>query len=184
MTPKDYPGLSDTARMQFRPISMADAAALYRVWSHPKVTEFLVLEPFRSMEEAEAMVQLLEGLPAQGAGARWTIVERASRRVMGTLGFHNVRREHHRAEIGYEIAPEFWGAGYMVEALYRLLDYCFHKEDMNRIEAFVNAGNERSYRVLEKSGFQREGMLRAYEYARGRFVDQAVFSILKREFPA
>lgn len=43
MRPTTCPVLPDTPRMQFRPISMADAPALYPIWSEPKLTEFLVL---------------------------------------------------------------------------------------------------------------------------------------------
>lgn len=174
--------LLDTPRLRFRDISISDTEELFRIWSDPKVTEFLVLDPFTTSDEAAGMVRLLEELPVDGAGHRWTVIERATGRVMGTLGFHNVRREHHRAEIGYEIAPEFWGVGLMSEALQRLIEYCFQSEGLNRIEAFVNEGNERSYRVLERNGFVREGILRDYEFARGCFVNQALYSLLKRDW--
>lgn len=174
--------LLDTPRLRFRDISISDTEELFRIWSDPKVTEFLVLDPFTTSDEAAGMVRLLEELPVDGAGRRWTIIERATGRVMGTLGFHNVKRDHHRAEIGYEIAPAFWGAGLMSEALQRLIEYCFQKEGLNRLEAFVNEGNNRSYRVLERNGFILEGILRDYEFARGSFVNQAVYALLKRDW--
>lgn len=176
--------LTNTPRVTFRPISVTDADALFPIWSDPRVTEFLVLEPFVSVEEAAAMAELLANLPERGEGARWVMTEAATGRIMGTLGFHNVKREHRRAEIGYEIAPQFWGAGLMSEALQSLLQHCFHNENTNRLEAFVNLGNERSYRVLERAGFLREGTLRNYEFARGRFIDQIVFSLLEGDWRA
>lgn len=176
--------LPDTERVAFSPISLADADVLFEVWSAPEVTEFLLLDPFVSVDEAKAMIGLLAGLPESDGGRRWTMREKASGRIMGTLGFHNVKREHRRAEIGYEMAQVFWGKGLMSEAMGPLLAYCFELEDMNRIEAFVTAGNERSCQVLRRAGFSEEGTLRQYEFGRGRFMDQVIFSLLRSEWAA
>ena len=52
---------------------------------------------------------------------------------------------------------------------------------LNRIEALVMSGNEASYRLLGKLGFQKEGTLRQYEVVKGRFVDMEMFSILEED---
>ncbi len=169
-------------RLLFKPIAIDDAPALHPIWTNPRVLEHLVLEPFRSLAESQGMAEMLSLLPEQELGARWTITEKASRKIMGTLGFHNVKKEHRRAEIGYEMAPDFWGRGFMTEALRALCNHCFQEQDFNRLEAFVNVGNSRSSKTLATVGFLREGALRDYEFARGAFVDQEVFSLLKRDW--
>jgi len=176
--------LPDTERVVFSPISLADAEALFEIWSEPEVTEFLILDPFLNVMEAEAMITLLAKLPESDGGRRWTMREKSSGRVIGTVGYHNVKREHRRVEIGYEMGRAFWGRGLMSEALRPLLAYCFEMEDMNRVEAFVTAGNGRSCQVLRRAGFTEEGTLRQYEFGRGRFMDQVIFSLLRREWQA
>ncbi len=86
-------------------------------------------------------------------------------RVMGTCGYHNWKREHFRAEAGYELGKDFWGEGYMKEALSAMLKYGFEFMGLNRIEAFVTT-DERS-RCAEKTCIEVEGLLRI-RMARGK----------------
>ena len=54
--------------------------------------------------------------------------------------------------------------------------------DLNRVQAHVDPRNTASFKLLEKQGFQREGVLRNYEYERGDYVDLIMLSILRREW--
>lgn len=129
-------------------------------------------------------MELLNGLPASRQGIRWAITRKEDDKVLGTCGFHNVKAEHSRAEMGYELGKEFWGQGVMQESLTAILDYGFNTLQYNRIEAFVNAGNCKSTRILAKMGFSLDGLLREYEFACGKFVDQYCYSLLKSEHRA
>jgi ribosomal-protein-alanine N-acetyltransferase len=70
----------------------------------------------------------------------------------------------------------------MPEALRVLLRYGFRVMGLNRIEATTHIENERSKRVLEKLGFQREGLLREYYCQEGVYNDQTLFSLLRAEW--
>ncbi len=70
----------------------------------------------------------------------------------------------------------------MPEALQVLIRYGFEEMDLNRIEATTHTGNQRSQRVLEKLGFQREGLLREYYCRDGVYNDQVQFSLLRKEW--
>ncbi len=143
--------------------------------------EFMILEPFANRQETIGMIDLLKGLHETGDGIRWAVTMASDGRVMGTCGYHNWKREHFRAEAGYELGKDFWGEGYMKEALSAMLKYGFEFMGLNRIEAFVTDCNERSLGVLKKLGFEVEGLLRHYEWARGKFQDQWVCSILAND---
>ena len=56
--------------------------------------------------------------------------------------------------VGFEFAPSFWGHGYALEAIAALMDDCFERLDEPRLVALVRWDNERSVRVLRKSGFR------------------------------
>ncbi|XWS68376.1 hypothetical protein CRYUN_Cryun04dG0084700 [Craigia yunnanensis] len=53
-----------------------------------------------------------------------------------------------------------------------------------RLEAFVDVDNKGSQRVVEKVGFEKEGMLRKYAYLRGKLRDLFLYSFLSTDFPA
>ncbi len=171
-----------TQRCILRPIAAADTETMYRIWSDVEVTEYMVMDPFQSVDQAVAMISLLNNLPASDEGMRWAIEERHSCRAIGTCGFHKASFEHRKAEIGYEIDRAFWGQGLIQEALKALLSHCYRTLNLNRIEALVTKGNHRSAGLLTSLGFRPEGILRDYEWARGRFQDQIIFSFLKREW--
>ncbi|WP_143522615.1 GNAT family N-acetyltransferase, partial [Pseudomonas sp. 2822-17] len=76
-----------------------------------------------------------------------------------------------RAEIGYEIHPDFWRKGYTSEAVKEVISYGFEGLDLNRIGAVVFIENQASNQLLSKMGFQREGILRDYMYQYGKSFD-------------
>jgi ribosomal-protein-alanine N-acetyltransferase len=171
-----------TSRLVLRELGREDTPSLHAIWSDPVVLEFLVLEPFEDEGRTTGMIDLLKGLPAATEGIRWAVTLAGNGSVIGTCGFHNWKREHGRAEMGYELGKEFWRQGYMTEALSAILKFGFGTMRLNRIEAFVTDGNERSLGLLRKLGFTAEGCLREYEWARGKYQDQWICSLLKTEW--
>lgn len=175
-----FPALR-TSRLMLREIEPSDAERLHAVWTDPLVVEHLVLDPFTEIRQTEAMISLLQELHTSGEGIRWAITLLTDGTPVGTCGFHNWKKEHGRAELGYELDSRMWRQGYMSEAVSAALEYAFDTMALNRIEALVTAGNERSRRFLEKTGFTLEGTLRQYELARGSHQDQWIFSLLREE---
>lgn len=87
-----------------------------------------------------------------------------------------------RAEIGYAISQEQWGKGYATEATKQILSYGFKNLKLNRIEATITPGNDSSVKVLEKSGFEREGLVRQRDLLKGKLVDGIIMGLLASEF--
>ena len=90
-------------------------------------------------------------------------------------------KPHFRAEIGYDLAPAFWGQGVMPEAVGAVLTFGFTTMGLHSVEAQIDPENTGSRRVLEKLGFVQEAYFREnfYVAAEARFTDTAVFSLLK-----
>ncbi|MEQ8174077.1 MAG: GNAT family protein [Syntrophomonadaceae bacterium] len=170
-----------TSNFLLRKIENADLKILHSYWSDEVVTKFMNTS-FKSLDESQAMIDLLNGLPENNEGRRWAIVEKTTGRVIGSCGYHNVKAEHRRVEIGYELGFEFWGRGVMQEVLTAVLEYCFVNEGFNRIEAFVTEGNTRSVNTLEQLGFKIEGLLREYEITQGQFRNQKILALLRRDW--
>ncbi|MFX4263438.1 GNAT family N-acetyltransferase [Pelotomaculum propionicicum] len=171
----------ETDRFTLRKIEDGDLETLHSYWSDEVVTEYMNAT-FKSIEETQQMVELLNILPEIGEGRRWAIVDKRSGSVLGTCGYHNMKAEHRRAEIGFELGREYWGRGIMQEVMNIVIPHCFEDLGLNRIEAFVTVGNYRSLKALEKLGFKQEGVLREYEFTQGNFRDQVVLAILRSDW--
>ncbi|MBU7015931.1 MAG: GNAT family N-acetyltransferase [Theionarchaea archaeon] len=110
---------------------------------------------------------------------KWFIIEEKDGAKIGQI-MHIPRGCHFR--IGYVVVPEKRGKGYCTEAVQILVDYLFLSRDIVRIEAEVSPENRASQRVLEKANFTREGLIRKSVYARGKWHDGVIFSILREEW--
>ena len=98
---------------------------------------------------------------------RFAIASRVSNSLVGTAGFHTVSAQNATAEIAYDLSQDFWGKG-IASAVCSCLTHWGHTAaKLVRVQATVLESNVRSMRVLERSGFEREGLLRFYRNVRG-----------------
>ncbi len=86
----------------------------------------------------------------------------------------------HSAEAGYWIGEPFWNKGIATSALTLITDYGFNTLHLQRIFASVFEGNIASQRVLEKCGYECEGMLRKAVIKNNKVLDELRYAILSR----
>jgi ribosomal-protein-alanine N-acetyltransferase len=91
-------------------------------------------------------------------------------RVIGNCGIRRKPENDWEADIGYELAPEYWSRGYATEAALAIVNFGFQTLKLHRISAWCIADNTASARVLEKAGLRLEGRLRENEYFKGALV--------------
>lgn len=70
----------------------------------------------------------------------------------------------------------------MSEALTAAIDSGFNNMGLNRIQAFVSLENTASCRLLERLGFEREGIFREKHFFQGEYYDHYIYSLLKKEW--
>ena len=109
---------------------------------------------------------------------RWGIVLSSSNKLIGMIELFEFRNQF-RAEIGYWLSPAHWGKGLMVEAVKAVSKFGLMDIGLRRIEAFTAADNVQSIRMLEKCGFEREGLLRKHEKRGGVITDSIVMSVVR-----
>ncbi len=90
----------------------------------------------------------------------------------------NIHRQ--TAEMGYYIAEPYWGKGYMTEAVRQVCSYVFENSDILRIYAEPFSYNIGSCRVLEKNGFQLEGVLRQNAVKNGQVLDMKLYAKVRK----
>ncbi|HOO22189.1 MAG TPA: GNAT family protein [Clostridia bacterium] len=83
------------------------------------------------------------------------------------------------AEIGYFIAEAHWGKGFATRAVKLACQTVFEKTDIIRVFGMSFTDNPASCRVLEKSGFELEGVLRKSAIKKGKIRDVSVYARLK-----
>lgn len=114
---------------------------------------------------------------ARGAAVSFLIFENASGAMTGGITLGNIRYGVSlSAHIGYWMGERYAGRGYMHEALGLVVDHAFESLHMHRLEAACLPNNERSIRVLEKAGFTREGLARAYLKINGKWQDHYLYA--------
>jgi len=85
-------------------------------------------------------------------------------------------------EIGFAIIPPERGKGYGTEAIQLMVDHLFLTKEIARIQASTDTRNLASQRALEKASFAKEGTMRKSWYAKGRYNDHYLYSILREEW--
>lgn len=97
----------------------------------------------------------------ESTGTRNFAIRHAEEGLIGGIGQHfKYRMDSHKEEIGYWLNPDFWGKGIMTEVVSKFVEAIVLKRGLKRIEAPIFQHNLASARVLEKNGFEREGILR------------------------
>jgi len=177
---KEFPTI-ETSRLILREVTMDDANNMYTYLSNHDVVKPMGLESFETVEDVWDEIRWYQSIHEEGTGIRWGITLKDSGKVIGSCGFLNRRTKHYRAEIGYELSKEYWGKGIASEALEAVVKYGYKHFQLERIEALIEPANLPSQKLVEKQGFQREGLLRHYEYTCGKFDDLYMYSIIKED---
>lgn len=170
----------ETLRLRLRPFRETDAADVYAYARDPQVGPIAGWPPHQSVEESREIIRTVFSAPGV-----FTMEEKMTGRVVGSVGFVG----GHPAgdcptcpddEIGYALAPAYWGRGLTPEAVKVVLKYGFTALRLHRVWCGHYDGNWRSHRCMEKCGFR-------YQFARPTLVDlmeetrQTYFYLLTKE---
>ncbi|KQT61294.1 MULTISPECIES: GNAT family N-acetyltransferase [unclassified Aureimonas] len=110
------------------------------------------------------------------------LFEAATGTLLGGITVGQIRRGVAQScTLGYWMGEVHAGSGWMYRAVEALKPFIFEVEGLHRIEAACLPSNERSIRLLEKSGFRREGYLRNYLKIAGHWEDHHLYSHLAED---
>lgn len=111
------------------------------------------------------------------------MIEKKNGKKIGHIGGHMYGWMRGRMmEIGFALVPSERRKGYGTEAIQMMVDYLFLETDIVRVQAPTGTRNTPSQKALERAGFSKEGIMRKSWFAKGEYIDQCLYSILRGEW--
>lgn len=179
---------TNTKRLSIREFVDSDRPALDGFVQDPEQLRYMMLS-MKDGDEADSFLymakekaQAYPRLEFHLAVEAWNTSDHADKALVGGIALMREHPEHPEAELGYFFFREHWGKGYAVEASRVLIEFAFDTLHLHRIWGMCHSENTASFRVMEKLGMVREGLLREHRVLRGEYRSSYIFGILNREW--
>jgi ribosomal-protein-alanine N-acetyltransferase len=173
----------ETERLVLRPLTPQDAPALHQLAGRREIADTTISIPHPySEQQARQWIAGTADLFAQGKVAAFGMQLKREGNLVGAAGLRDIDAEHSLAELGFWVAVEWWGQGYVTEAARAVVAFGFQQLGLNRIYAHHMVRNPASGRVLAKIGMKPEGLLRQRVRKWGVFEDVVLMALLREEW--
>lgn len=140
----------------------------------PWVSQMKTVDNFRDY------IRNCQQLYAEGKEVSFVIMKTGN--VIGRVGIHHINQANANGEIGYWLTQHATGKGIITNSCRIMIAYGFEKMDLHRIVIKAATDNIQSRKIPENLGFTFEGISREAEKVNGRFLDLAVYAILRQEW--
>jgi L-phenylalanine/L-methionine N-acetyltransferase len=150
----------------------ADMAAITEVMNQPRAYWGTLQWPYHSLALREQKFQLDR--------SNVMLVAELDAKVVGNIGLHReaAHRRAHVAAIGMAVHDAYAGRGVGTALMQAVVDLAERWWNIKRLELSVYADNARAIALYERFGFQREGLMRAYAWRDGEYVDSLAMARL------
>ncbi len=173
---KDSPPLN--GKTTLATLRLSDASMLAALANNKKIWDNLrdyIPFPYRESDAISFIAHTQKEKPQQ------TFAIKYEDRLCGVIGLVIQQDIYRRsAEMGFWLGEAFWGQGIATQAVALINRYAFGELKLVRLYSGVFDYNTASMRVLEKNGYQREGILRKAVYKNGALHDEHRFAIINR----
>jgi RimJ/RimL family protein N-acetyltransferase len=151
----------ETKRLYLRKPLLSDAVPIFEQYAQEKeVTKYLTWQPHKNLKETKEFLKRCVNVWKEGSAFPWSIIRKDDQQFLGMIEIVGI--DHSGVNVGYVLAKKYWGKGYIPEALKTIIKWAFEQDEIYRVWAFCDMENLASVRALEKSGMQREGILRKW----------------------
>jgi len=151
---------------------------LFALASDPLVTRWFSWGPYAEVGQAEAWIAAQAAKREAGEIMDFVVVD-PDAGVLGVTGLTELSKRDRRATVGSWMGRESWGSGANSEAKALIAALAFRRLGAERLTAWANTRNGRSQRALERVGFRREGVLRAWHRHGDEMHDVVVFALVR-----
>lgn len=161
-----------------RPLEVEDAEFIQELVMHPEVRPYLGRAPEPVSEEGEKEYIREE---TEDSDHVHFLIEYEEEKA-GHIFLGGLEKDFRKSGVGYSVHPDFHGRGIGTEALKLVTKYAFETLNRHKIRGAYLGGNTASKRLMEKAGFQEEGLERDFKYVDGNWKDAHWMSILETEY--
>ncbi len=176
---RSKPKALSAGRVTLRPPVLGD----FQAWSELREKSRSFLKPWEPQWPADDLTRfawkarLRRYAEEQSEGTAFPFLVFQDGELVGGVSLGNIRRGvAQSAQLGYWMGATHAGKGLMLDALQALLPHAFSTLELHRVEAACIPDNTRSIRLLEKAGFEREGLMRSYLKIDGRWCDHFLYA--------
>lgn len=167
----------ETERLRLAPLTDADVTAYHRMLSDPEVMAYWDYPHSEDPDFTEAVIGQQVADMMEGRAIYWSMRPLDGLDFLGCCDLSEIDRRHRRAEVGFMLSRQAWGQGYALEAMRAVLAHAAGL-GLRRLVARTHLGNRRSDTLLEKLGFEEEGLLRGHVLREGLRRDCRLFGLL------
>ncbi|MCC6463575.1 MAG: GNAT family N-acetyltransferase [Saprospiraceae bacterium] len=164
-----------TGRLLLRQITPADEQEVFFLRSDARVNTYVGRQRAHTLDDARQHIQKLSNNLLQHTGITWAIVPKGASKMVGSILLWSIDWAAQKAEVGYELHPDFQRQGIMQEALQAVLEFAFQTLEFRRIEAFTMGENLGSVQLLNKFKFSRDAA--AEQVFRAEYPDDAPLQV-------
>lgn len=170
----------DLGDVLLRKISTDDIEDFYEYITDRELAKFLSDSEIPSnLDNARLELMYWASLYEKKRSIYWAISDKNNGKLIGTCGFNSWSREHDRAEISYDLSRKYWNRGIMTKVIQKITKFAFDQMQVKRIQATVVTFNSASVKVLEKCGYNKEGVLKNFGVLHGKQEDFYMYSLTK-----
>jgi ribosomal-protein-alanine N-acetyltransferase len=169
-----------SAHVTAREMRRSDAAPLHAIASHREVARFMWPAP-PNVAAVERFIDWARRERRAGAYICFGLVSAATDRLAGLIELRRLQPDFFRAEAGFFVDPDYWGSGIFADAADMVFEFAFDVVAVSRIEARTSVENLRGNGALAKAGFRHEGLLRDAFVHDGRYSDQNLWALSRRQ---
>ena len=143
----------ETERLYLKNISFNDRDFIFKQFSDEKLNRYLFdAEPIADIQGADEIISFYTQSEPRNQH-RWVLVRKDDGAKLGTCGFHCWDKVNGCCDVGYELYPDYWGRGYMNEAMREILIFARCDMKVKRVNACIYKDNDASVKLAEKLGF-------------------------------
>lgn len=164
--------------VRLRPWTVNDTDVVASAAADPLIPLISTVPTSTDRADLEAYVDRQHRRLREGSGFSFAIAEMRTNQAVGSIGLWTSNISAGRASTGYWIGPQFRRRGYAMSALHALTTWALSLPEVERLELYVEPWNEGSWRAAESVGYQREGLLRAWQVVGPDRKDMYIYSVL------
>lgn len=173
--------LLENEQVRLRAFRDSDAAVIQAASSDPLIPLITTVPTSSAEADALAFIARQHDRLLTGAGYSFAIAGAHTDEAVGQIGLWPRAVDTERASIGYWIEAGHRKAGYASAALGLVTEWALGSGEFERLELAVEPWNEASWRLAERAGFQREGLMRQWQRVGSERKDMLLYALLRSD---